>query len=99
VATYGIVFFATPHRGGNHAKLGDIVASVAKGMLRMPDSTFMEALKKDSLFADGIIQDFRHLLEDFFVLSFFETLPYKKIGLVRCGHPSLSTLTLILSDR
>lgn len=99
VATYGVAFFATPHRGGNHAKLGDVVASVANSMLQVPDNTFIEALKKDSLFAEGIIQDFRHQLEDFFVLSFFETLPYKKLGLVCCVQPSLSTLVLTFSDR
>lgn len=98
-ATYGIVFFATPHGGGNHAKLGDIAASVAKGILQTPDNTFMEALKKDSMFAEGIIQDFRHQLEDFVVLSFYETLPYKKIGLVCCEDLSPTILVLILLDR
>lgn len=59
----------------------------------------MEALKKDSLFAEGIIQDFRHQLENFFVLSFFETLPYKNVGLVSFGYPSVCVLILILLDR
>jgi hypothetical protein len=98
-ATYGISFFATPHRGGNHAKLGDIVASVAKGILRPPDNTFMEALTKDSMFAQEIIDDFRHQLENFVVLSFFETLPYKKIGLVCYRDLTLIILVLMLSDR
>jgi hypothetical protein len=98
-ATYGIAFFATPHRGGSHAKLGDIAASVAKGMLRTPDNTFMEALKKDSMFAEGITEDFRHQLEDFAVLSFYETLPYKKIGLVCCEDLTLIILVLMPLDR
>lgn len=42
----------------------------------------MEALKGNSLFADGIVKEFRHQLEDYHVLSFYETLPLKKIGLV-----------------
>jgi hypothetical protein len=62
--TYGIVFFATPHQGGNHAKLGDIAASIVKLVLRNEDNTFMEAVKKDSLFAQGIADDFRHQLKD-----------------------------------
>jgi hypothetical protein len=45
-ATYGIAFFGTPHRGGNHAKLGDIVARVWGGVVREPRNDFMEALKK-----------------------------------------------------
>lgn len=43
----------------------------------------MEALKKDSLFSDTLVEDFRHQLEDYYILSFFETLPMKTLGLVR----------------
>ena len=82
-ATYGIVFFGTPHQGGNFAKLGDIAASITRGVLRNPSNSFMEALKKDSMFSDTLVGDFRHQLEDYHVLSFFETLPMGKLGLVR----------------
>lgn len=99
MATYGIVFFATPHRGGNHAKFGDIAASVARAVLQNPDNTFMEALKKDSLFADNIIEDFKHQLENFFILNFFETLPYKNLGLVGYLYILVCVSVLISSDR
>ena len=82
-ATYGIAFFGTPHQGGNFAKLGDIAASITRVVLRNPSNTFMKALKKDSLFSDSLARDFRHLLEDYYVLSFFETLPTGRLGLVR----------------
>ena len=81
-AIYGIAFFGTSHQGGNFAKLGDIAASITRGVLRNPSNTFMEALKKDSLFSDTLVGDFRHQLEDYYVLSFFETLPMGKLGLV-----------------
>ncbi|SLM39233.1 WD40/YVTN repeat-like-containing domain, partial [Lasallia pustulata] len=81
-ATYGIAFFGTPHQGGNFIKLGDIAASIIRGVLRNPSSTFMEALKKDSLFSDALVEDFRHQLEDYHVLSFFETLPMGTLGLI-----------------
>ncbi|SLM39563.1 WD40/YVTN repeat-like-containing domain, partial [Lasallia pustulata] len=81
-ATYGIAFFGTPHQGGNFTKLGDIAASIIRGVLRNPSSTFMEALKKDSLFSDALVEDFRHQLEDYHVLSFFETLPIGRLGLI-----------------
>lgn len=32
--TYGISFFGTPHQGGNFAKLGDIAASIVRGVLQ-----------------------------------------------------------------
>jgi hypothetical protein len=81
-ATYGIAFFGTPHQGGNFAKLGEIASTIMRGVLRNPKNTFMEALKKDSLFADDLIQDFRQQLEDYYVLSFFETRPLGNLGLV-----------------
>jgi hypothetical protein len=81
-ATYGIAFFGTPHQGGNFAKLGDIAAKIVSRIVRNPHNNFMEALKKDSLFSDELIENFKHQLEDYRVLSFFETLPYKKLDLV-----------------
>ncbi|KAA6415622.1 MAG: hypothetical protein FRX48_00338 [Lasallia pustulata] len=65
-ATYGIAFFGTPHQGGNFAKLGDIAASIIRG----------------TLFSDALVGDFRHQLEDYHVLSFFETLPMGRLGLI-----------------
>ncbi|KAI9859416.1 MAG: hypothetical protein M1813_006753 [Trichoglossum hirsutum] len=81
-ATYGIVFFGTPHQGGNFASLGSIAASIARLSLRNPSNSFMETLKTDSLFADDLVQDFRQQLEDYYVLSFYETLPFKKLGVI-----------------
>jgi hypothetical protein len=80
--SYGIAFFSTPHQGGNFTKLGDIAASIARFALRNPSNTFIEALKKDSLFANDLVQDFKYELENYWILSFYETLPLKKLGLV-----------------
>jgi hypothetical protein len=81
-ATYGIAFFGTPHQGGNFAKLGDIAAAIVRGVLGNVKNSFMEALKKGSLFSDAEADDFRHQLEDYYVLSFYETLQTGKFGLV-----------------
>ncbi|KAF4452601.1 P-loop containing nucleoside triphosphate hydrolase [Fusarium austroafricanum] len=81
-ATYGIAFFGTPHRGGNKVPLGSIAASIARIALRNPASSFMDALRKDSLFSEDLIQDFRQQLSDYYILSFFETQPFKKYGLI-----------------
>ncbi|KAI0798279.1 hypothetical protein GGR55DRAFT_703524 [Xylaria sp. FL0064] len=51
--------------------------------MRNPTNTFMEALNKDSLFADDLVQDFRQQLEDYNVLSYYETRPISKaLGLI-----------------
>lgn len=77
-----MVFFATPHRGGEFAKLGSIAAKIVKAIYRNPTNTFMEALEKDSLFGDNITHDFRNMLEDYYVLSFYETRKLEPFGIV-----------------
>ena len=93
-ATYGIAFFGTPHQGANDVKLGSIAASIVRSVSRNPQNTFLEALKKDSLFSDIVAENFRHQLEDYYVLSFVETRPTGNLGLVGLltlcnGRPSL----------
>ena len=99
--SYGIAFFGTPHRGGNLATLGSVAASIARFTLRNPKNTFLKALKRDSLFADDLVQDFRQQLENYHVLSFFETQPLSPVsGLVSCyALQSLLYLTLTMIDR
>jgi hypothetical protein len=81
-ATYGIVFFATPHNGGNFVPLAQIASNVARALLRNPENNFLQSLEKDSLFGDELNNNFRHCIENFYILSFFETLPFNKMGLV-----------------
>lgn len=45
----------------------------------------MKALKARSWFLEHISDDFRQLLEDFQILSFYETRPVYPIGLVSTG--------------
>lgn len=79
---YGIAFFGTPHQGGNGASLGNIAASIACFCLRNPQNSFMESLKKDNIFANELSRNFQIQLQDYYVLSFYETLSYKKLGVV-----------------
>ncbi|MCJ1243623.1 hypothetical protein MMC30_000820, partial [Trapelia coarctata] len=81
-ATFGIAFFGTPHQGGELAKLGDIAASIMRAVFRNPKNTFLEALKKNSIFSNGVIDDFRHQLEDYYIVSFYETRRMAIHGLI-----------------
>lgn len=78
-----LVFFATPHQGGNHASLGDIVAKIVRTGTFKPRNDLLDALKANS---DQAIQRFeqaRHLFEKCLVVNFYEGDPYGKLGLVR----------------
>ncbi|ETS83166.1 hypothetical protein PFICI_05042 [Pestalotiopsis fici W106-1] len=81
-STYGIIFFGTPHQGGNNAKIGDVIAGSVRKLGRRPKNSFMSALKLDSWFAKSITDDFRQFLEDFQFLSFYETKPLGVLGMV-----------------
>ncbi|XEV04680.1 hypothetical protein FSHL1_009967 [Fusarium sambucinum] len=77
-ATFGVVFFGTPHRGGNGAGVGAAAALVARAILGSPSNTFLEALTRGSSFLAWITEDFSQLLEDLQFISFFETRPLRK---------------------
>lgn len=74
-ATYGMAFFGTPHNGSKLASLASVVANVFSVAIGNRQPSFMEALGRNSLFADVIREDFRHGLEQFNVLSYYETKP------------------------
>ncbi|KAL8388979.1 hypothetical protein RB595_008888 [Gaeumannomyces hyphopodioides] len=79
---FGIAFFGCPHRGGNQATLGNAVAKVARALLGKSGNSFIEALKRGSLFSDTISDDFRQVAEPLRFLSFYETKPLGRIGVV-----------------
>jgi triacylglycerol esterase/lipase EstA (alpha/beta hydrolase family) len=84
-ATRGVIFFATPHRGGHGATLGDHMAKICRALSGDVRNNILEALRKDSMFASDINKDFarRARALEFRVLNFIENLPIaKQIGLV-----------------
>lgn len=83
-STFGIAFFGTPHKGGNHAEVGDMVAKIARSLSGSPSNSFMDALKNNSTL-NTITSDFRQLLEDFQFLTFYETRPLGRFGIVSSG--------------
>ncbi|KAK0621967.1 hypothetical protein B0T17DRAFT_307871 [Bombardia bombarda] len=76
-STYGIVFFGTPHNGGNHAGIGSVAAKIARAVLGNPNSGFMEVLQSRSYALDNITESFRPFLEDFQFISFYETKNFR----------------------
>jgi hypothetical protein len=76
-STIGIIFFATPHRGGNGVHLAEVVSNAVlriSGAASAKNDILM-TLKPLSRSADSLTQHFRPLLEKFQYISFFETRP------------------------
>ncbi|KAH8648214.1 hypothetical protein BGZ60DRAFT_553049, partial [Tricladium varicosporioides] len=81
-ATFGIVFFATPHQGTDMATYATVVSKIWNACVDHTSNTFLESLKGDSLFAQDLVEDYRQSLEDYQVLSLFETLSWKGLGVI-----------------
>ncbi|ENH71185.1 Nephrocystin-3 [Fusarium oxysporum f. sp. cubense race 1] len=81
-ATRLLVFFATPHQGGNYASLGDIVAKIVRTGMSKPRNDLLDALKENSDQAMQRFEQARHLPEKCLVVSFYEGDSYGKIGLI-----------------
>ncbi|KNB17003.1 hypothetical protein FOXG_14990 [Fusarium oxysporum f. sp. lycopersici 4287] len=81
-ATRLLVFFATPHQGGNYASLGDIVAKIVRTGVSKPKNDLLDALKENSDQATQRFEQARHLPERCLVVSFYEGDSYGKMGLI-----------------
>ena len=82
LSTRAIAFFGTPHRGGNLADLGSVLASVALCLTGGVKNNFMETLQKNSTAAADIQELFKEQAQEYRIVSFYETLPFKGLGLV-----------------
>jgi protein SERAC1 len=82
-STRGIAFFGTPHRGGNHADIGRVIAAIVAAITGNVKNNFMETLQKNSTIAADIHELFIQQAHDYQIVSFYEMKPFTKhIGLV-----------------
>ena len=72
----GLVFFGTPHAGGNDGlvALGSVAARIAQSIHLQPSSDIVETLKKGSLFTDVLAEHWRQQLESYLIISFWESI-------------------------
>ncbi|KAH8700955.1 hypothetical protein BGW36DRAFT_375302 [Talaromyces proteolyticus] len=72
----GLVFFGTPHAGGNtdsaKNKLGLTAANIAKSLGFPANDSIIKVLTPGSLFGDFLRESFRHQLENYWIVSFWE---------------------------
>ncbi|TVY32678.1 hypothetical protein LOCC1_G008328 [Lachnellula occidentalis] len=78
-ATYGLVLFATPHRDNKQSGTGDIVASIAKGIVGFEANKLLSGLGYNRLFVKLMRNTERAYSH---VATFYETLPVPDIGIV-----------------
>ena len=81
-ATCHLVFFATPHQGGNYATAGHAVAELVRTSLRKPKNDLVDGLRRSSNAVTRRFEQSRHLSDKVVVTSFFEGEQFGKLGLV-----------------
>ena len=62
--------------------MGGVAARVVRTVLGTASNTLLKALARGSLYAQELSANFDKLLENYQYLSFYETLPFKSIGIV-----------------
>lgn len=73
--SFGLMFFGTPHAGPTDdakVKFGKICARVANMALGDPKNDLMQALEKNVLFSEVLQENWRHHLESYKIVSFYE---------------------------
>lgn len=74
-STRGIVFFATPHRGGNGTTLGEVAGRAAAFLTGSGRNDLVKSLKKKSKYLAQLSADFSHQYEDYQFLTVVESRP------------------------
>ena len=88
-ATYGLVFFGTPHGGSGddwQTKVGEAVVGIAQSLPGRASNDVMEALKKGSSLTDTLQEAWRHQLDHYQIVTFYEGIGAVKacITATRC---------------
>ncbi|KAI1385773.1 uncharacterized protein F4822DRAFT_354383 [Hypoxylon trugodes] len=75
LATQGVVFFATPHRGadGLLLTLGDGLSTIASYLGFQRGENILEVLKSQSIITETMQEQWKHQLEQYHIVSFWGT--------------------------
>lgn len=68
-----LVFFATPHQGGNYAHFGDVIAKMVRKLLGKQRNDIVDSLKEYSEAAEKRFDQARHLPRSCKIVSFYES--------------------------
>lgn len=83
-ATYGMLLFGIPHRG----LVVDDIEKMLAGEDRHPRRELLEQIKKKSNLLAAQLDDFKNLIRDRKVVSFYETGQTRQLQFVRCCDTS-----------
>ncbi|KAI5780839.1 hypothetical protein EDC01DRAFT_257131 [Geopyxis carbonaria] len=75
--TYGLMFFGTPHSGGNFVQFAKCMANIWSAHTGEPKNNMLAMLGKESILTELMTEAFRYQKDKFKVVSFVESRPMK----------------------
>lgn len=83
LSTYGILFFGTPHQGGNDVSWGKRLVEIASVYLHT-NSTVLSHLERDSEWLQTQLEQYKPISTEIFTIFCFESYPTPlKVGISR----------------
>lgn len=85
------MFFGTPHDGPNLPQFfGNICSSIVRSISENSQNDVIDALTQGSLFSDILQDRFKHQLEDYKIVSFYEGIGNVGAARIRRFSPKLT---------
>ena len=97
-STYGLVFFATPHSGGNGASVAESAAKFCSALTGQPKNSLLKTLEKASLLNEISKDHFRPQIGDYEILTFLETHKMDVKWRQRRFFPQITSMVSRLSE-
>jgi hypothetical protein len=82
LSTCGIIFLGTPHQGTNYSSLGHVLQNAVMLSLSGKNDRLLQSLESDSKYLELHLEPFKGISSDFPIVSFFELLPTRFLGIV-----------------
>ena len=95
-STYGLVFFATPHSGGNGAGIAEFAATLSSALTGHTRNSLLQTLNRHSLLNEISSAQFQSQCEDYEVLTYFET---QKMGVGRLKYLPHTSMVSFWNER
>jgi len=74
LSTYGIIFFGTPHQGGNYTSWGKLLVNVAS-IFQHTNADYLAYLEKDSEWLETQLEQYKPISSDIFTIFCYEGYP------------------------
>lgn len=96
-STYGILFFGTPHQGGNGVEFGQLIQNIASVAIQT-NKGLLDHLEKDSAFLEQLQDEYKFIAHNFDTKFCYETVPMRIFGISKMVMSNTTALASVAHD-